>query len=292
MDNFADRLVEVIRKKQSCVIVGLDPRLDLIPESIRSAKSLDASSIAQILLSFNKAIIDIVADYAVGVKPQSAFYEQYGWWGVKSFWETCAYAREKGLITIADVKRGDVPSTAEAYAKAYLEPKDIDAITVNPFLGSDSIQPFVKVAKENGKGIFILVKTSNAGSKDFQDKILNDGKKFYTFLAGQVALWGKELVGKSSYSSLGAVVGATFPEESRALRSLMPEQFFLVPGYGAQGGKAEDIKASFNKDGLGAVINASRSVIHAYQDPNRKDWKDAVRDAVMKMKQDIQNHIR
>lgn len=292
MSNFADRLAGAIHKKQSCVIVGLDPRLDLIPTSIRKFNSLDASAIAQVLLDFNKAIIDIVADDAVGVKPQSAFYEQYGWQGVKSFWETCAYASEKGLITIADVKRGDVPSTAEAYAKAYLESKDIDAITVNPFLGGDSIQPFIKVAKENGKGMFILVKTSNPGSKDFQDKVLSDGKKFYAFLAEQVALWGKELTGKNGYSSLGAVVGATFPEESYTLRSLMPQQFFLVPGYGAQGGKAEDIKVSFNKDGLGAIINASRSVIHAYKDPNRKDWKDAVRDAVIKMKQEIQSTLK
>jgi orotidine-5'-phosphate decarboxylase len=290
MNNFADRLISEINRKKSCIIVGLDPRLDLIPKSIYSGAKSDVQSISGALLDFNKAIIDIIKDDAVGVKPQSAFYEKYGWVGVKAFWETCAYAKKKGLITVADVKRGDVPSTAEAYAEAYFKSDDIDSITVNPFLGGDSLQPFIKLAKEKGKGMFVLVKTSNPGSKDFQDKVLSDGRKLYTFLAEEMNKWGKELIGEKGYSSLGAVVGATFPEEASALRKIMPNQVFLVPGYGAQGGRAEDIKVNFNKDGLGALINAARSVIHSYKDPAQKDWADSVKNALIKMKQEIQLH--
>lgn len=278
MDNFADRLITAILKKQSYVIVGLDPRVDLIPKSYIPSPKSDPKSIARILLRFNKSIIDIVADGAVGVKPQSAFYEKYGWWGVRAFWETLSYAQKKNLLTIADIKRGDVPSTAQAYAEAYLDRPEIDAVTVNPFLGEDSLLPFIKAARQNGKGLFVLVKTSNPGSKDFQDKIL-------VSLARKVADWGKELIGQKGYSSLGAVVGATFAEEARPLREIMSKQFFLVPGYGAQGATAQDIKVCFNNDGLGAVINASRSIIHAYRKPETKHWKEAVRRALLDMKQ-------
>jgi orotidine-5'-phosphate decarboxylase len=301
MNNFADRLIEAIRKKKSCVIVGLDPRLDLIPkafaEKYTGTDADDNKSISRILLQFNKAVIKIISKHAIGVKPQSAFYEKYGWWGVKAFWETLVYAKKKGLLTIADIKRGDVPSTAEAYAEAYLGKNAgaIDSITVNPFLGGDSLVPFIKAAKENGKGIFILVKTSNPGSKDFQDKILDDGKPLYNFLAGKVGELGRELIGEKGYSGVGAVVGATFPQEARTLRELMPKQFFLVPGYGAQGATADDIKICFNSDGLGALINASRSITYPSghgKESSVKDWGDAVRSAVLEMKQSIRKIIK
>ena len=308
MNNFTDRLIESILKKKSCVIVGLDPRLDLIPKELGEkyiGPDADNKSISRLLLQFNKEIIKIISKHAVGVKPQSAFYEKYGWWGVKAFWDTLAYAKKKGLITIADIKRGDVPSTAEAYAEAYIGKSEIrnqksemgmiDAITVNPFLGGDSLVPFIKAAKENGKGLFVLVKTSNAGSKDFQDKVLDDGKPLYNFLAGKVSELGKELIGEKGYSSVGAVVGATFPQEAKTLRELMPQQFFLVPGYGAQGATADDIKSCFNSDGLGAVINASRSIIYPAgrgKESSMSDWRDAVRSAVLEMKQSIRNIIK
>jgi len=290
MNNFADRLIHQIQRKKSCIIVGLDPRVELIPRSENRRQKTDAQSIAQTLLRFNKKIIDLVADEVVGVKPQSAFYEKYGYRGVKAWWETLAYAKEKGLITIADVKRGDVPSTAEAYAEAYLGKSErdvIDAITVNPFLGGDSLQPFIKLAQVNGKGLFVLVKTSNLGSKDFQDKTLAEGQRFYEYLAGCVRAWGRDLIGKRGYSSVGAVVGATFPEEAKRLRELMPEQFFLVPGYGAQGGKAADVSVCFKPDGLGALITAARSIIHAYQDPTDKNWEEKVISATRQMNKDV-----
>ncbi|MBI4834471.1 MAG: orotidine-5'-phosphate decarboxylase [Planctomycetes bacterium] len=300
MNNFADRLTEAIQKKKSCVIVGLDPRLDLIPKALAEkyiGDNADNKSISRLLLQFNKAVIKIISKYAVGVKPQSAFYEKYGWWGVKAFWETMEYSRKKGLLTIADIKRGDVPSTSEAYAEAYLgkNADAIDSVTVNPFLGGDSLLPFIKAAKENGKGLFVLVKTSNAGSKDFQDKLLDDGKPLYNFLARKVSDLSQELVGESGYSSVGAVVGATFPQEAKILRELMPRQFFLVPGYGAQGATADDIKICFNRDGLGAVINASRSIIHPSgrgKESSVSDWSDAVRSAVLEMKQSIRKIIK
>lgn len=290
MRNFADRLITAIKRKHSYIIVGLDPRWDLIPVALkpRSAKTNPPAGeagqiIARTLLRFNKKIIDIVADSVVGVKPQSAFYEKFGYWGVKAFWETMAYAKKKGLIVIADVKRGDVPSTAQAYAEAYLENSPADAITLNPLLGGDSLAPFISLARRKGKGLFILVKTSNPGSKDFQDRLLQNGQRFYEAVAEKTAVWGKSLIGEKGYSSLGAVAGATFPKETKRLRILMPRQFFLVPGYGAQGGRAKDARLSFNADGLGAIINAARSIIHAYQDPRNKYWTEAVKEAVVRM---------
>jgi len=288
MHNFADRLIETIRRKKSCVCVGLDPRLDLIPAEITSK----ASSPSQAILEFNKAIIDIIKDDVVAVKPQSAFYEQYHAEGVKCFFDTMDYARQQGLIVVADVKRSDIASTAEAYARTFLKDSPADAITVNPYLGIDSLEPFIKLCDELGKGLFVLVKTSNPGSKDFQDALLKDNRKLYELVAEKVGDAGKKLRGKEGYSSVGAVVGATFPAEAKAIRQLMPKSIFLVPGYGAQGAKAADLKDYFNKGGLGAIINAARSIIYAYKEPNAQQWQDAIKQAVKEMNKEINGVIR
>ena len=291
MKNFADRLVKVIRQKKTCIIVGLDPRLDLIPTAFKPKTARHPRQAAAVITRFNKAIIDIVHRQVVGVKPQVAFYEKYGPWGLKSFFDTISYAKKKKLMVIADVKRGDVPSTARAYAEAYLGNSSIDAITVNPLLGTDSLQPFIQLASRNGQGLFVLVKTSNPGSRDFQDKTLANGQKFYETVARRVVSWGQPLTGRQQYSSLGAVVGATWPAELKKLRRVMRHNFFLVPGYGAQGGRAAHLKNAFNSDGLGALINAARSLIYAYKNPRRKDWTNPIRQAVAKMNREI-NAIR
>src|SRR3989339_284838 len=288
MNNFADRLIESIRRKKSCVCFGRHPRLDLIPAEITSK----ASSPSQAIYEFNKAIIDLVKDDAVAVKPQSAFYEQYHAEGVKCFFDTLDYARQQGLIVVADVKRSDIASTAEAYARTFLKDSPADAITVNPYLGIDSLEPFIKLCDELGKGLFVLVKTSNPGSKDFQDALLKDNRKLYELVAEKVGHSGNKLVGKEGYSSVGAVVGATFPAEAKAIRQLMPKAIFLVPGYGAQGAKAADLKDYFNKGGLGALINAARSITYAYKNPKTTNWQDAVKHAVKEMNKEINGVIR
>jgi len=285
MNNFADKLMESIRNKKSCVCVGLDPKIDLIPVEILSS----SKSPTQAIYNFNKAIIDIIKDDVAAVKPQSAFYEKYLSAGVQCFFDTIDYAHQKGLIVIADIKRSDIASTAEAYAEAYLKNSYADSITVNPFLGTDSLEPFIKSCQENGKGLFVLLKTSNPGSKDFQDVILQNGKKLYELVAEKIDILGKQLIGISGFSSIGAVVGATFPQEAKNIRKLLPKTFFLVPGYGAQGAKAEDLKDYFNDDGTGAIINASRSIIYAYKNPQEKNWQDAIKYAVQEMNTQINN---
>src|SRR3972149_3197944 len=273
MENFTDRLISVIRSKSSCVVVGLDPYFKLIPGTFKqkfSAFQRNALEYAaRIILEFNREVIDLIAPLVGIVKPQIAFYELYGWWGIWAYAETIKYAKEKGLIVIGDVKRGDVPSTAEAYANAHIgevyindtieTPFASDAVTVNPFLGTDSILPFIQTAKKYNKGIFILVKTSNPLSGEFQNLICGK-KKLHEIIAEKTNEWGIDLIGKEGYSAIGAVVGATFPKEITTLRKVMPKAFFLVPGYGAQGATVQDIKYCFNMDGLGAIINASRSI--------------------------------
>jgi orotidine-5'-phosphate decarboxylase len=289
MKNFADRLVDAVREKNSRVVVGLDPRVDKLPQELRGQAPCDA------ILNFNKAIIDAVAPYAVAVKPQSAFYEIYGSAGVRTLELTLAYAREKKLLTICDVKRGDVSSTAEAYAQAYLGegvPLAADSITVNPLFGEDGLEPFIKACEKSGTGLFVLVRTSNKGSADFQE--LRCGEKtFSEIVAERLAKWGQKLTGAAGWSSLGVVVGATFPKDAEKIRALMPKNFFLLPGYGAQGAGAKDVVQSFDKDGLGAVVTASRSVMFAYDDPKWKGiaakdgWKAAIAAAAKAMRDEI-----
>lgn len=261
-------------------------------------------AVAEAILEFNIGIIDAVADFVPVVKPQIAFYEQYGHEGVRIFEETLHYARHKGLIAIADVKRGDIGSTAEAYAKAFLGKVEVfgkevfsfdaDAVTVSPYLGYDGIKPFIHEAQKYGKGIFILVKTSNSSSGDLQDLEMKDGHAVYEIMAKYVESWWADCIGKSGYSCVGAVVGATFPTQARKLRKLMPHNIFLVPGYGAQGATAADVKNCFNKDGSGAIINSSRGIIYAWQNSNiytEKDYVQAARDAVIKMNEELSNTI-
>ncbi len=260
-------------QKTSPICVGLDPNLFLLPEGIarNSAGVRD----------FCFGIVDAVADVAACIKPQMAFFEVLGWEGMKVFWEVCAYAKEKGMIVIADGKRGDIGSTCEAYADAYLgEESPIDALTVNPFFGSDGILPFLARCSKNGKGIYIMVKNSNPSSGEIQDLPVGD-HVVHEHLATLVQGWGESCVGEvSRMSCLGAVVGATYPEELTYLRTLMPFTPLLIPGYGAQGGKAEDVKRGFYEGGLGAIVNSSRAIIFASKGAN---WQTAARAEAEKM---------
>lgn len=280
MKNAMDKLINRIKETNNPTVMGLDPRYDMIPESIRTKYSEDIEGACKAILEFNKELIDNVYDIVPAVKPQIAFYEMFGEEGIKVFNETCKYAKQKGMIIIADVKRGDIGSTAAGYSNAYLgktpigEEKvsiyDVDFVTVNPYLGIDGVKPFIDDCKEYGKGIFILVKTSNKSSGELQDLKLENGTTIYEKVAELVNSWGEDLVGEYGYSSVGAVVGATYPIQIKELREIMPKTYFLIPGYGAQGGKAEDIALGF-KDGIGGIVNASRSLMSAYKSDR---WKD------------------
>lgn len=280
MKNAMDKLINRIKETNNPTVMGLDPRYDMIPESIRTKYSEDIEGACKAILEFNKELIDSVYDIVPAVKPQIAFYEMFGAEGIKVFNETCKYAKQKGMIIIADVKRGDIGSTAAGYSNAYLGKTpigqekvsiyDVDFVTVNPYLGIDGVKPFIDDCKEYGKGIFILVKTSNKSSGELQDLKLENGITIYEKVAELVNSWGEDLVGEYGYSSVGAVVGATYPIQIKELREIMPKTYFLIPGYGAQGGKAEDIALGF-KDGIGGIVNASRSLMSAYKSDR---WKD------------------
>lgn len=309
--NSIDRLVQMIRQKNNPTVMGLDPRLESIPLYIKNESyrkyGQTLKGAADAILEFNKKLIDATYDLIPAVKPQIAFYELFGEEGVRVFIETCKYAKEKGLIVIGDVKRGDIGTTAEAYSSAFLgrvkieqgyEPVfDIDFITVNPYLGQDSIEPFLADCREYGKGIFVLVKTSNKSSGDIQDILAFGGKFMYEHIAGLVNKWGEELISQSGYSAVGAVVGATYPEQITSLREIMKKSYILVPGYGAQGGTAVDAAKAFNKDGLGAVINASRSIASAYLSERWKNtyceerFDEAARAEVTRMRDELNKEI-
>lgn len=292
MKNFADRLISAIEKKGNPCMVGLDPRIEQIPDFLPS------SDIEQTITNFNTLIIDTIKDIIPVVKPQIAFYEQYGIAGMKAFANTIKIAKDAGLIVVADVKRNDISSTAEAYANAFLKEGsefEVDCITVSPFLGRDSLIPFVESCKKHGKGLFILVKTSNPGSGDFQDVILKDtNEPMYVTLAKMVDDLGKDVIGGKGYSSIGAVVGATFPEQAEVLRKLMPKSIFLVPGYGSQGGTGEDTILCFNADKFGAVINASRSITFAHKDKSisREDFTTLIRTNTESMIADVTSALK
>lgn len=276
MSNFADRLIAAIRDKGNPCVVGLDPRVESMPDFITAelARSDDPNALAAAIAGFHEHVIGAIADLVPAVKLQAAFYEQYGVPGMCALAETIALARSAGLLVVVDAKRNDVDSTARAYASAFLGETgvhgrppagfDCDCITVSPFLGRDSLMPFVTACAEHGKGIFVLVKTSNPGSADIQDQLVEGRETVSARLARMVDELGGALVGHERYSSVGAVVGATFPQQAQELRRLMPAAIVLVPGYGAQGGSADGAAASFNEDGLGAVVNASRSITYAY----------------------------
>ena len=271
------KLIAKIQKTNAPIVVGLDPMLNYIPEQIKAAAFAEfgetLEGAAEAVWQYNKAIVDEVYDLIPAVKPQIAMYEQFGIPGLQAFKRTVDYCKEKDLVVIGDVKRGDIGSTSAAYATAHLgqvqvgsqllTPFGEDFATVNPYLGSDGIKPFLEVCKEEKKGIFILVKTSNPSSGEFQDRLI-DGKPLYELVGEKVAEWADSCMG-DQYSYVGAVVGATYPEMGKTLRKVMPKSFILVPGYGAQGGKGADLVHFFNEDGLGAIVNSSRGIIAAYK---------------------------
>lgn len=299
-----NKLVDKIKKTNAPVVVGLDPMLNYVPEHIQK-KAFDEfgetlEGAAEAIWQHNKGIIDTTYDLIPAVKPQIAMYEQFGVPGLQAFKKTVDYAKEKDLVVIGDVKRGDIGSTSAAYAVGHLGKVQVgskkyslfdeDFATVNPYLGTDGIKPFVDVCKEENKGLFILVKTSNPSSGEFQDRLI-DGRPLYEWVGEQVAKWGEDHMG-NDYSYIGAVVGATYPEMGKVLRKVMPKSYILVPGYGAQGGTAEGLKPYFNEDGLGAIVNSSRGIICAYkQDKYAKfgteNYADASRQAVIDMIEDI-----
>ena len=286
-NHFADRLLEAIAAKGAPVCVGLDPRADRLPDEL-AGKGLAG------IETFCRGVLEEVAPFVPAVKPQSAYFEVYGGAGVDLYFQLCRYARELGLLIIGDAKRNDIGSTAEAYATGHLVGDDRpDAVTVNGYLGADGLKPFIDVAGEHGRGLFVLVRTSNPSAGTLQDVVDPDGRKLYEHVAVMVAELGESVVGESGYSSVGAVVGATWPEEAAQLRAMMPRQIFLVPGYGAQGGTAEDCRASFSADGRGAIVNASRSVIYAHASDIYAGvpWREAVAQAAQAFAADLAGAI-
>ena len=299
-----NRLIDNIKKTNAPIVVGLDPMLSYIPEHITQKAYAEygetLKGAAEAIFEYNKGIVDAIYDIIPAVKPQVAMYEQFGIEGMIAFKKTVDYCKDKGLVVIGDIKRGDIGSTSQAYAVGHLgrvkvgnnvySGFDEDFVTVNPYLGTDGIKPFVDVCKEEKKGIFILVKTSNPSSGEFQDRLIN-GRPLYEYVGEQVAKWGEEVMG-NGYSYVGAVVGATYPEQGKILRKVMPKSFILVPGYGAQGGKGKDLVHYFNEDGLGAIVNSSRGIICAYkQEAYAKfgslNYADASRQATIDMINDI-----
>lgn len=301
-----NKLIANIKKTGAPIVVGLDPMLNYIPKQIQEAafkefgETLEGA--AEAIWQYNKGIVDAIYDLIPAVKPQVAMYEQFGIPGMMAFKKTVDYCREKGLVVIGDIKRGDIGSTSEAYAVGHLGKVQVgskafygfdeDFVTVNPYLGSDGVKPFMKICGQEKKGIFVLVKTSNPSSGEFQDRLI-DGKPLYELVGEQVAAWGSECMPEQgNYSYVGAVVGATYPEQGKLLRKVMPHTLILVPGYGAQGGKGADLVHFFNEDGLGAIINSSRGIIAAYQQEQyahfgEKNYADASRAAVLAMREDI-----
>ena len=298
-----NQLVANIKKTGAPIVVGLDPMLNYIPEQVQQkafaeyGETLEGA--AEAIWQFNKEIVDKTYDLIPAVKPQIAMYEQFGLPGLAAFKKTVDYCKEKGLVVIGDIKRGDIGSTSAAYAVGHIgsktyAPFDEDFVTVNPYLGSDGVNPFLDVCKEEKKGIFVLVKTSNPSSGEFQDQKI-DGRPLYELVGEKVAAWGSEVMG-DEYSYVGAVVGATYPEMGKVLRKVMPKAYILVPGYGAQGGKGKDLVHFFNEDGLGAIVNSSRGIIAAYKQEQyakfgAENFGDASRAAVETMVADIKGAL-
>lgn len=307
-----NKLVAQIKKTGAPIVVGLDPMMKFIPEHIKEkafaefGETLEGA--AEAIWQYNKAIVDAIYDLVPAVKPQIAMYEQFGLPGLSAFYKTVQYCKEKELVVIGDIKRGDIGSTSEAYAVGHLGKVQVgsksyygfdeDFVTVNPYLGSDGVNPFIKVCKEEKKGIFVLVKTSNPSSGEFQDRQIADAgnRPLYEVVGEQVAKWGETHMG-DTYSYVGAVVGATYPEMGKVLRKIMPKSYILVPGYGAQGGKGADLVHFFNEDGFGAIVNSSRGIIAAYQQEKyarfgAENFADASRAAVLDMKEDIEQALQ
>lgn len=300
-----DKLIDKIQKTGAPIVVGLDPMMKFVPDHIKKlafeSKGENLEGAAEAIWLYNKQIIDKTYDLIPAVKPQIAMYEQFGIPGLIAFKKTVDYCKEKDLVVIGDIKRGDIGSTSAAYATAHLGKVQVgsnlcagfdeDFVTVNPYLGTDGVQPFIDVCKEEKKGIFILVKTSNPSSGEFQDRLI-DGRPLYEHVGEKVAAWGEQLMGEKGYSYVGAVVGATYPEQGKILRKVMPKSFILVPGYGAQGASGKDLIHFFDDNRLGAIVNSSRGIIAAYQNEKYSkfgalNFADASRQAVIDMITDI-----
>ncbi len=298
-----DKLINKIKETNNPTVIGLDPRYEMLPDCIKEKYGTSLEEVAKAIVEYNKALIDATYDIIPAVKPQIAFYEMYGIPGMQAFKETCNYAKQKGMIVIADIKRGDIGSTATGYSNAFLGKTpigekeesiyDVDFVTVNGYMGTDCVKPFIEDCKKYNKGIFVLVKTSNPSSGELQDLKLENGKEVYTQVSELVEKWGKELIGENEYSSVAAVVGATYPEQLSQIRKIAPHTFFLIPGYGAQGGKVEDIALGFDENGLGGIVNASRSLMCAYKSDRWKeefkeeDYAKATRAEAIRMRDEL-----
>lgn len=301
-----DRLIQKIAEKQNPTVAGLDPKLDYVPDYIKE-KAFEKygetlKGAAKALWKFNKGLIDTLWDIVPAVKPQAAYYEMYGYEGMKTLYKTQEYARSKGLFVITDGKRNDIGSTMEAYAAAHLgkikvgeeefEPFLGDALTVNGYLGSDCIKPVIKVCNEFDKGMFVLAKTSNPSSGELQDKKIGDCT-IYEYMGDMCEEWGKDIMGKYGYSGVGIVAGATYPEQIEILRKRLPHTFFLIPGYGAQGASAKDISAAFDGKGLGGIVNSSRGIMCAYQKEkcDQHSYAEAARREAIRMRDEIMGFV-
>lgn len=307
MKNIIDQLIEKIKIMKNPTVIGLDSRYEMLPKCVKDKYPKTLEGVGQAIIEYNKALIDAIYDIIPAIKPQIAFYEMYGIPGMQAFKVTCEYAKQKGMFVIADIKRGDIGSTAQGYSNAYLGKTkieeneqslyDIDFVTVNPYMGTDCVKPFIDDCKKYNKGLFILVKTSNPSSGELQDVKLENGEEVYTRVAKYVEKWGEELRGEYNYSSISAVVGATYPEQLKQLRQIAPHTYFLIPGYGAQGGKAEDIALGFDENGLGGIVNASRSLMCAYKSDmwkdkfEEKDYAKATRTEAIRMKEELCSKI-
>ena len=308
MKNAIDILIDKIKKMNNPTVLGLDPRYDMVPECIKSKYEKDFNGTMEAILELDKRLIDSICDIIPAVKINTAFYEMFGFKGMQVFEEICKYAKEKDMIVIADAKRGDIGTTAQAYSNAFLGETpiannetyimgNIDFVTVNPYLGIDGVKPFIEDCKKYNKGIFVLVKTSNPSSGELQDLKLEDGKTIYAKVAELVNSWGEELIGEYGYSSISSVVGATYREQLEELRKIMPHSYFLIPGYGAQGGKAEDIALGF-ENGIGGIVNSSRGLMCAYKSDRWKEkyseeqFAEATRAEALRMREDLNQAIQ
>lgn len=308
MKNIIDILIEKIKETDNPTVIGLDPRYEMLPRCVVDKYPKTLEGIAQAIVEYNKKLIDLTCDIIPAVKPQIAFYEMYGIPGMQAFKETCEYAKQKGMVVIADIKRGDIGSTAQGYSNAYLGKTkigdveksiyDIDFVTVNPYMGTDCVKPFIDDCKKYNKGLFILVKTSNPSSGELQDIKLENGKEVYKEVAELVEKWGEEFVGENGYSSIAAVVGATYPEQLKQIRKIAPHTYFLIPGYGAQGGRVEDIALGFDENKLGGIVNASRSLMCAYKSDKwkdefkEKDYAQATRAEAIRMRDELNSVLK
>ena len=303
MKNAIDNLIDKIKEKNNPTVIGLDPRYEMIPKCITQKYAPTLEGASKAIIEFNKRLIDATYDIIPAVKPQIAFYEMLGIEGMKAFKETCEYAKQKEMLVIADIKRGDIGSTAEGYSNAFLGKTkignkaesifDVEFVTLNPYMGIDSIKPFIEDCKKYNKGIFVLIKTSNPSSGDIQDVKMENREELYTKVAKLVENWGEELRGEYGYSSVGGVVGATYPEQIESLRKIAPHTFFLIPGYGAQGGKANDIAKAFDSNGIGGIVNSSRGLMCAYKSElwkekySEDEFEKATRAEALRMKGDL-----